>query len=57
MPIEIMELVVKATITDREETAKSLPAPSSRQLPFDKEALTEDIVAIVLEILKQQKER
>ncbi len=53
MPIEIRELVVKATVRDRTSERQS----GSRQRRSDKEEIIRECVAQVLEILKLKKER
>lgn len=53
MPLEIKELVIRATVQD-EEKPKASPQSAAAD---DKEALIEECVDKVLEILRNQKER
>lgn len=53
MPLEIKELVIKATVQDRENSA----TPTRNVGGEDKEAIIEECVDKVLEILRNQKER
>lgn len=53
MPIEIRELVVKATVRDRASERQ----PGSRERRAEKEEIINECVEQVLEILKRKKER
>ncbi len=53
MPIEIRELVVKATVRDRASEGQS----GSRDRRAEKEEIVRECVAQVLEILKRKNER
>ena len=53
MPIEIRELVVKATVRDRASERQ----PGSQQSRAQKEEIVQECVAQVMEILKRKKER
>ena len=53
MPIEIRELIVKATVRDRTTESQS----GSRQRRSEKEEIIRECVAQVLDIFKHKKER
>ncbi len=53
MPIEIRELIVKATVQDRTSESQS----GSRQRRYEKEESIRECVAQMLEILKPKNER
>ena len=53
MPIEIKELVIKATIVDKNKE-KAEPPPQSKEA---KEEIIADCVEQVMEILRKQEER
>ena len=57
MPIEIMELVVKATISGDKTEQKNSSKQGPVEQKIDKKTLTADIVEQVLEILHQEQER
>ncbi len=58
MPIEIMEMLVKATVLeDRAETVKEKEDQSTQAKSDDREQLVRDVVEQVMEILQYQKER
>ena len=60
MPIEILELVVKANISEgptSTENTTSCKVASSTDPALDKKILTEDIVEQVLAIMQYQNER
>ncbi|MEM8901562.1 MAG: DUF5908 family protein [Bacteroidota bacterium] len=59
MPVEIMELVIKATVREKEarQVVPTTPRPTSTSSDQDKSMLVQEVVEQVLEILKQQKER
>ena len=53
MPIEIRELIVKATVRDRASERQ----PGSQEQRANKEEIISECVEQVLEILKRKKER
>ena len=53
MPIEIRELIIKATVRDRASERQ----PGSRELRSEKEEVIQECVEQVMEILKRKKER
>ena len=55
MPLEIKELVIRATIQDNEKPEGAAQGSGSNE--EDKEAIIEECVDKVLEILRNQKER
>lgn len=57
MPIEIMELVVRATLLEDRAKKAQHPVEKKAAQSMDKHTLTEEIVQQVLEILHQQNER
>lgn len=57
MPVEIMELVVKATIKEDKVEQDTSPIQKRIEHAIDIKTLTADIIEQVLEILHQQKER
>ncbi len=57
MPIEIMELVIRATLSEDRAKKAQHPVEKKASQSLDKGALTEEIVQQVLEIIHQQNER
>ncbi len=53
MPIEIRELIIKAEVSDQEQSAGSSAKPGKKE----KQQLIRECVDQVLEILKKDKER
>ena len=57
MPIEIRELVIKATVTQENSQGNSIAAASSNNEVSQKEEVVKICVEKVLEILKEKYER
>ena len=57
MPVEILELIVKATIEQPQASHTEGAAVSAGETTLDTQSIVEECVAQVMEIFNQQKER
>jgi hypothetical protein len=59
MPVEILELIVRANVQEQTQSNTVLPAESNRneENSFQKNVLLEECVEQVLEILRRREER
>jgi hypothetical protein len=57
MPVEILELIVKATIEQPKSSDSESGSTDGEIEKMDTKAIIEECVAQVMEILRQQKER
>lgn len=57
MPIEIRELVIRATVAPPGESDRSQPVAGARLNDEERRRLVEESVAQVLDVLRRRKER